>query len=165
MTAVRAVVRPAAAWAAAVAVSGCLGCALVAQEPVRHATDSVPPPVAETTARRIVLDRIHGSTVRNERLERREGRLVYVYDVAARGEAGDVVVRVDAGDGAVVSVLATRGRGDSAAIADIRKEGALKDTAAMPPNSLSDSTAIRVRDSTSSGRQPASRPRPAGSPP
>jgi hypothetical protein len=115
-----------------------------------RAQDTVHTVVAESTARRIVLDRIHGSTVRTEKLEQRDGRPTYTYDVAVLGHPGDVTVHVDATDGRVLDIIQLHGPGDSAAMADVRKESTLKDTAAMPPNTLKDTTAGRTRDSTPS---------------
>jgi hypothetical protein len=149
----------------AFAILGVAVTGAAAQSRAVHAPDSIAAAVAETTARRIVLDRVHGSTVRTERLEQIAGRPIYVYDLAARGQAGDVIVRVDATDGAVTSVLATRGRGDSAALADVRQEGSLKDTAAMPPNSLRDTASTRARDSTPGARDTSARARRRGAPP
>jgi hypothetical protein len=125
------------------------------------AQDSVPATIAESTARRIVLERVHGSTVRSERFERRDGRVIYTYEMAVRGQPNDVAVRVDGTTGAVLGLTPIRGRGDSAAIADVKKEGTLKDTAAMPPNTLKDTAAGRTRDS--SARPPA--PTPPATPP
>ncbi|HWZ59297.1 MAG TPA: PepSY domain-containing protein [Gemmatimonadaceae bacterium] len=120
-----------------------------------YAQDSVQPAVAESTARRIVIERIHGSTVRAEHLEQHDGRLTYTYEVAVTGQSNDVVVHVDAADGRVLDITPTHGRGDSAATADvIRKESSLKDTAAMPPNTLKDTTAGRTRDSTAPKNPP-----------
>ena len=124
------------------------------------AQDTVRTTVAESTARRTVLDRVQGSTVRTERLEQREGRPTYTYDLAVGGHANDVIVHVDATDGRVVDITPLRARSDSAAMADVRKESTLKDTAAMPPNALKDTTAGKTRDSTTSHTPPAGAPPP-----
>jgi hypothetical protein len=123
-----------------------------------HGQDSVPATIAESTARRIVLDHVHGSTVRSEKFDRRDGRVIYTYEMAVRGQRNDVAVRVDGTTGTVLDVTPIRGRGDSAAIADVKREGALKDTAAMPPNTLKDTSAGRTRDSTSRPPAPTSPP-------
>jgi len=68
--------------------------------------------------------------------------------MAVRGHANDVAVRVDGTDGSVLEITPVRGPGDSAALADVKKEGTLKDTAAMLPNTLRDTAAGRTRDST-----------------
>jgi hypothetical protein len=125
-------------------------CLLLGAAAVR-AQDSVPPAVAESTARRIALDHVPGGTVRSERLDKRTGHTLYIYELAARGHTNDVAVRIDGMDGHVLDITPVRGPGDSAAMNDVRKESSLKDTAAMPPNTLKDTTAGRAHDSTSHG--------------
>jgi hypothetical protein len=120
-----------------------LACALLIAGAV-EAQDSIRPTIAESTARRIALDRVHGA-VRAESLDKR----VYIYDITATGRPTDVTVRIDATDGHLVDITPVTHHTDSAALNDIRKESTVKDTAAMPPNTLKDTTAGRTHDSTS----------------
>jgi len=126
-------------WAVALATYGCLALAARAQDSV----------IAESTARRIAIEHVQGSTVRTEHLDQRTGHPIYIYDLAARGHTNDILVRIDATDGRILDITPTRSPGDSAAMAAVRKESALKDTAVMPPNTLNDTTAGRTHDSTS----------------
>jgi hypothetical protein len=119
-----------------------------------RAQDTVPHTIAESTARRIALDHVHGGTVRSVHLDARTGHPLYNYDLAERGRANDVVVRVDATDGHVLDIVPIRTHADSAAEADVRQESVLKDTAAMPPGALKDTTAGHAHDSSSSRPPP-----------
>lgn len=106
--------------------------------------------MAESTARRIALSAVSGGAVRSGRLDQAPGRSVYRFDIVTPATPGGTVVVVDASDGDVVSVgdatrnaRAQRTRDDSL----IRRESVLKDTTAMPPNTLHD-TAAAHRDTT-----------------
>jgi hypothetical protein len=124
-----------------------------AAAPAARAQDTVRATLPESTARRIAIDRVPGGTVRSEHLDQRTGHPLYIYDLVERGRTNDVSVRVDATDGRVLDVTPIHTRGDSAAMADVRQESVLKDTAAMPPNALKDTTAGHAHDSTA-GRTP-----------
>jgi Peptidase propeptide and YPEB domain len=126
-------------WAVVLATYACIALAAKAQDSV----------IAESTARRIAIEHVQGSTVRTENLDKRTGHPIYIYDLAARGHTNDVAVRIDATDGHILDITPIHSAGDSAAMAAVRKESALKDTAVMPPNTLKDTTAGRTHDSTS----------------
>jgi hypothetical protein len=126
-------------------------CLLLASAAVARAQDSIPAMIAESTARRIALQHVQGGTVRSEQIDQRTGHPLYIYELAASGHAYDLSVRIDATDGRVLDITPVHGPNDSAAMAAVRKEGALKDTAAMPPNTLNDTTAGRTHDSTGHG--------------
>jgi hypothetical protein len=127
---------------------------LIAAAATARAQDSVPRAIAESTARRIALEHVHGGTVRSVHLDERTGHPIYDYNLAERGHANDVVIRVDATDGRVLDIVPIRTGADSAAEADIRQESVLKDTAAMPPGALKDTTAGHAHDSSSSRPPP-----------
>jgi hypothetical protein len=129
-----------------------LACALVLAGVV-EAQDTVRSTLPESTARRIALDRVHGA-VRAESLDKRMPHAVYVYDITATGRPTDVTVRIDATDGHLIDETPVTHHLDSAALNDIRKESTVKDTAAMPPNTLKDTTAGRTHDSTSKPNPP-----------
>jgi hypothetical protein len=124
-----------------------LACAFLVAGAI-SAQDSVHSTLPESTARRIALDNVHGA-VRAESLDKHLPRALYIYDITATGRPTDVTVRIDATDGHLVDVTPIVHHADSAALNDIRKESTVKDTAAMPPNTLKDTTAGRTHDSTS----------------
>lgn len=127
-----------------------LACALCVAGAINaiNAQDSVRSTLPESTARRIALEHVHGA-VRAESLDARMPHAVYIYDITATGRPTDVTVRIDGTDGHLVDITPIVHHTDSAALNDIRKESTVKDTAAMPPNTLKDTTAGRTHDSTS----------------
>lgn len=90
--------------------------------------------ISADSARATALARMKGGVIKDEEIEREDGRLVYSFDIKTAGRSGIDEVLVDANSGAVLSVKHESPADEAAESAKDKaaKEKATKDKAVKP---------------------------------